>query len=483
MSLSVSQQLGKTQQKSQEMFNRLIKKMNAIPQNIIDGKFDINYDMSNLVDEFKRVLKQTVIEDFEAADEYLMRSRERREYWQAHLSRERSIMTELGNLQYNRHLFKNKETGEYSALVDQMIGVAPNERMTVRLQADILEGIAKDSYRRTGNYVMFEDVLSAPTVEAVLHNTPDLVVNCPEEMRKVRYLYIEADEDHVARQALSEKENKLQDKSFIHLVVIHEGVMTLGQGKERRSVLINKHVISGDYGQRIDELWDEVSAYVYGRYDVDGIQQIFVSGDGAKWIKRGAKEFAGSMYVMDAFHVGQHVTRASLGDDRAERLLNKAVNTLIDFNHSKVKLYFDSMMSGDDLSTREMKILADELAYFRRNWKAITNRHTAGFVGTHMEGQVSHILASRMSTRPMSWSITGGHKEAKLRAFKANGGNVFKYLMTFRKVIEHRKRVEGLDRRVNRIKSPSSAQYMETFKVEVPMTATNVTMSRLVRGL
>lgn len=99
-------------------------------------------------------------------------------------------------------------------------------------------------------------------------------------MRNVRYLYIEADEDHVARQALNEKENKLEDKPFIHLVVIHEGVMTLGQGKERRSALINKYVISGAYGQQIDELWDEVSAYAYGRYDVDKKQQIFVSGDG-----------------------------------------------------------------------------------------------------------------------------------------------------------------------------------------------------------
>lgn len=101
---------------------------------------------------------------------------------------------------------------------------------------------------------------------------------------------------------------------------------------------------------------------------------------------------------MDAFHVGRHVIHESLGDERAERLLDK----VIDFNNSKAKLYFDSMMSGDDLSTREMKILSDELAYFRRNWKAVRNRHTAGFVGAHMERQVSHILAIRMSMRPMS---------------------------------------------------------------------------------
>lgn len=34
---------------------------------------------------------------------------------------------------------ENKETGEYSALVDCMLGSERNERMTVRLQADIFQ--------------------------------------------------------------------------------------------------------------------------------------------------------------------------------------------------------------------------------------------------------------------------------------------------------------------------------------------------------
>lgn len=102
---SVSQQQDKVQSELQGMFNLLMERMNGIPQNVIDDKFDINHGMSNLVDEFKRIVKQTMIESFKTADEYLMQSRERRDYWKAHLSRERSIMTELGNLQYTRHVY------------------------------------------------------------------------------------------------------------------------------------------------------------------------------------------------------------------------------------------------------------------------------------------------------------------------------------------------------------------------------------------
>lgn len=51
--------------------------------------------------------------------------------------------------------------------------------------------------------------------------------------------------------------------------------------------------------------------------------------------------------------------------------------------------------------------------------------------------------------------------------------------MTFRKDTEKRKRIEGLERRVNRIRN-ISAEYFDTFKVDVPKAATNISMSRLV---
>lgn len=48
-------------------------------------------------------------------------------------------------------------------------------------------------------------------------------------------------------------------------------------------------------------------------------------------------------------------------------------------------------------------------------------RHQNGVKGSSTEGHVSHVLSSRMSSRPMGWSIKGATKMAKLRAYELNG--------------------------------------------------------------
>lgn len=44
-------------------------------------------------------------------------------------------------------------------------------------------------------------------------------------------------------------------------------------------------------------------------------------------------------------------------------------------------------------------------------------RHKDGVKGCSAEGHVSHILSSRMSSRPMGWSMKGAAKMSQLRAY------------------------------------------------------------------
>lgn len=64
--------------------------------------------------------------------------------------------------------------------------------------------------------------------------------------------------------------------------------------------------------------------------------------------------------------------------------------------------------------------------YILRNWEAAVMRLTSrGIVrGCSAEGHVSHVLASRMSTRPMGWSRKGADRMAHLLAYRRNGGNL-----------------------------------------------------------
>ncbi len=61
--------------------------------------------------------------------------------------------------------------------------------------------------------------------------------------------------------------------------------------------------------------------------------------------------------------------------------------------------------------------------YILLNWSGIVRyREDPYAMGCSAEGHVSHILAHRMSSRPMGWSIPGAEQMSRLRAFKFNGG-------------------------------------------------------------
>lgn len=67
--------------------------------------------------------------------------------------------------------------------------------------------------------------------------------------------------------------------------------------------------------------------------------------------------------------------------------------------------------------------------YIKNNWEGIINRYNEDYIGCSAEGHVSHILADRLSSRPKGWSETGVDQMSRLRAFKANGGNIYKKLL------------------------------------------------------
>ncbi len=59
------------------------------------------------------------------------------------------------------------------------------------------------------------------------------------------------------------------------------------------------------------------------------------------------------------------------------------------------------------------------------NWEGIMNQYDPDYIGCSTEGHISHILSARLSSRPLSWYREGVDQMSRLRAFKANSGNVY----------------------------------------------------------
>ncbi|MGB4352598.1 MAG: hypothetical protein WBJ01_09465, partial [Tissierellaceae bacterium] len=63
------------------------------------------------------------------------------------------------------------------------------------------------------------------------------------------------------------------------------------------------------------------------------------------------------------------------------------------------------------------------------------------------------ILSDRLSSRPMGWSLEGADEMARMRAYKANGGDIKEYYRKQRSEKKIEERILELDKRViNRVK-------------------------------
>lgn len=381
----------------------------------------LRQELNNLGQE---ILKEVI----EEKDTYLREHPEERPGWQIERRDDaKTVLTIFGPVNYRRTYYRHRETGKRVYLVDRLVGYGPHKRIDPLVDARSLEIAVELSYRKSGEEVgrgNRESVISGEAVKRVIHNfTPEELPEPPKKKRRVKFLYVEADEDHVAGQ---DKKSHLP-----RLVYIHEGKEQVGKNRLR---LQRPHYLAGLYPDT-DELWLTVLSYIEEHYDVSALERIYLCGDGDRWIKKGLEFLPKSVFVLDLFHLDKYLVgalgRASdsykeiwdalrKGDQvRAEAVLRKANKVAVSPNHKKA--------------------VRDCRRYIRLNWDGIMayQLYPDAQLGVSAEGHVSHILAARMSSRPMAWSAKGADRMARLRAMKANGISVReRYISQYRKELK-----------------------------------------------
>ena len=133
-----------------------------------------------------------------------------------------------------------------------------------------------------------------------------------DEKKNIKTLFIEADEDHVSEQHgrwIPSKDNK----SFIsRLIYIYEYKQEVPNVKGKKE-LVNTHYFSGLYEgtEGIEKMWNEVNDFIEATYDTDVLERVYISGDGAAWIKAGAKYIPHALFCADKFHLMKYINSAS----------------------------------------------------------------------------------------------------------------------------------------------------------------------------
>ena len=320
---------------------------------------------------------------------------------------ERTIFTRFGEVNFKRVYYWDKKQEEYIHPVDKVAGLESYERVSLSVAADMVNHAAEVSYGQSSRHVTGGEI-SRQTVMNKIRKMHGLELERAKQKRSVKVLHITADEDHVA----------LQDGSntCVPLITIYEGVRWVGKN---RYECINPWHFSA-YGSSIEELWLEVSHWIYDTYDEKVWERIYIHGDGASWIKVGLQYLPKSVHVLDKYHENTALMTATGAQPDLREALRSALKNA---ERNKFCQLVKELLSKAGTYAEKERI-TEYKKYILNNWDGIEIKKHENCGGCCAEGQVSHVLSARLSSRPMGWCREGLYFMSRLRAYWVNGGHV-----------------------------------------------------------
>ena len=188
------------------------------------------------------------------------------------------------------------------------------------------------------------------------------------------------------------------------------------------------HFFGGDYAgaKGTKELWQEVFEFIESSYAEDVLERIYINGDGAEWIRSGAKMHTKARFVLDRFHMHKYILAATSHlKDSAQDARNEIYRAIKGKRKWAAEAAIDKILNVTESETKSRAVETAK-KYILGNWAGIMESVKAKDkkLQCSAEGHVSHIYADRMSSRPLGWSKTGADKMARLRIYRQNKGSM-----------------------------------------------------------
>ena len=369
------------------------------------------YELESKIKDVGQTLTIEMLKQYlEAIDKKYKNSKERKDIYYVQCTRKRTLITSIGLVTFNKTYYKSKRkiNGKYEffSFIEEILGLEKWAKMSINAEVDLVN-MALDV---NTSYAAANAIPNYPiSRQAVSTKINKLKFNLDLEIKKSsitpEVIYIEADEAHVN---LQKKRNKI-----VPNILIHEGHKETY--KNKRKELLNKFYISSSK-LKVSVLWNEVYKYLDTKYNIDNIKYIFVSGDGAKWIRSYVDTLPNAIFVFDKFHY------------------KKALNSIFSRNQLYIKLADDYLRNNkihefNDLVNIMVNLKPDRFDkiiknrnLLLRNIDGIINQdHPMYKTPCSMEGHISHNLASHLTSRPKGYSLDGLENTVQLLTMKANG--------------------------------------------------------------
>jgi hypothetical protein len=394
---------------------------------IPEDELDIQY-LEKFVFKLAKIIGQHILTSIlQFLDNQLRKERQRGELSNCG-KRSKYLLTLLGNITYQKHLYRDQD-GQYRCLLDETLGLKPNQRMSSYYQKITgLFSFLAGSYRNAqrflqycyGDSVSFEAIRQQVQLQGTQIQKQEEYAfdqNLTEALKPTTLnpnkstgetLYLELDGTMIHLQKQTKKKTELK------LAIIHKGKeKRYPSGSSDAKKLKDKLAYTG-LGPG-NEFMTQVSLLAEEKFQVYDHNLILVGGDGATWIKEGAKDyFPNSIYQLCPFHLKRKLTQ-TLSYSRSQK--SQVSSLLGEGKISEALLLLEEEKSKNSQKKDELNELITYLINNSEGINAVDRLKEAGLPVDTMgaiEGNIDKILANRFKKRGMSWSPSGALNLAKI---------------------------------------------------------------------
>lgn len=375
----------------QQIAENFIKNM----QEYFSGDREIRIDKleNELLEKAKSCAAEMTSAYIELVDQAMLddkQGRKNEKYVVVRKNDNRHIQTKIGEITFKRTYYRNSGTQEYTYLADQVIGLEAYAHVSNGLGMALVEASKDMSYQKACEQTC-SGGLSRQTVMHKIRQSKAKIRPDADVKRHIANLHVDADEAHVTLVS--------GHKSIVPLISVYEGIEKQGKRGKCREIF---HI--SEYGKKPDEIWEAALSRIESKYDLDGTR-IYLHGDGGSWIQAGLDWLPNATFVLDKYHKNKAIKAMTAGFDKKTRKeLDKEIREALVNEDIR---FFDELAQSivGQQPDRNEKIM-DAAGYLKSfvHGISICEHDEEANNGGATEPHVSHMLAGRLSSRPMKWS-------------------------------------------------------------------------------
>lgn len=398
--------------------------MNYNMDELLTAKFeDMERKIYSAVCEAAREMTRELLEEL---DRYLMNTRDKKQYENKQI-RKATVKTVYGEVEYNRHMYLDRETKHYVYLLEDRMKMEKIGAVSSNLAKIISEAAAEMPYRKTA------ELISGTTGQTISsHGAWNVVQQIGKEIGREEEIMLNEMEEETTRGEtespiifmeadgvyLNIQKNKKKAKSQeMKLATVYTGWSK--DGKK----LVNKKVLAGMAGST--KFNTKTEALIQSVFHIEADQVRVLNGDGAAWISNTYNPER--IFQLDRFHIVKKIRSAIKVKKFANQILGKMMSGDYSGGLQDIETYINSIDDGQH--KKELKDVRDLYRYLTNNidglprWQeqlmalGIVLQAPEGQTYKNMgvqENQNCSLITNRMKGRKMRWSVEGADNLAKI---------------------------------------------------------------------